>query len=132
MTLARLSVRAAAERRKCWPGAFIIKSDMFVSDVMRTHIVVNDIHIAYDDKSDISEDMMETDWPARVKGLLKSELKKKNVGYRQLAELLTAMGIPETEPNIANKISRGGFTAVFFVQCLVAIGAHTVRLHDES
>jgi hypothetical protein len=75
---------------------------------------------------------METDWPTRVKGLLKAELKKKNVSYRDLAEKLTAMGIPETEPNIANKISRGGFTAVFFVQCLIAIGANTVRLHETD
>ena len=95
------------------------------------HIVVNDVPIEYDEKSDVDEDVMETDWPARVKGLLKAELKKKNVSYRDLAAKLTEMGIPETEPNIANKISRGGFTAVFFVQCLVAIGAHTVRLHDE-
>ncbi len=75
---------------------------------------------------------MEQDWQARVKGLLKAELKKKGVSYRDLAEKLTAMGIPETEPNIANKISRGGFTAVFFVQCLIAIGAHTVRLHEAD
>jgi hypothetical protein len=73
---------------------------------------------------------MDTDWQARVKGLLKAELKKKGVGYRDLAEKLTAMGIAESEANIANKISRGGFTAVFFVQCLVAIGAHVVRFHD--
>jgi Domain of unknown function (DUF6471) len=26
-----------------------------------------------------------------------------------------SMGIPETERNIANKISRGGFTAAFFL-----------------
>ena len=75
---------------------------------------------------------MEQDWQARVKGLLKAELKKKGVSYRDLAEKLTAMGIPETEANIANKISRGGFTAVFFVQCLIAIGAHTVRLHEAD
>ncbi len=35
---------------------------------------------------------------------------------------LTAMGTPETDRNIANKISRGGFTAAFFIECLVAIG----------
>lgn len=75
---------------------------------------------------------METDWPARVKGLLKAELKKKNVSYRDLAAKLTEMGVPESEANIANKISRGGFTAVFFVQCLIAIGAHTVRLHEAD
>ena len=76
--------------------------------------------------------MTDVDWQARVKGLLKAELKKKGVSYRDLAEKLTAMGIPETEANIANKISRGGFTAVFLVQCLVAIGAHTVRLHEPD
>ncbi len=96
------------------------------------YTVVNDNHIGYDDKIDIGDDMTEADWPARVKGLLKAELKKKNVSYKDLAERLTAMGIPESEANIANKISRGGFTAVFFVQCLVAIGAHIVRLHEAE
>lgn len=74
--------------------------------------------------------MPEIEWSDRVKGLLKAELKRRNVGYRELAEKLTAMGIPETERNLANKISRGGFTAAFFVQCLVAIGCHTLRLED--
>lgn len=74
--------------------------------------------------------MPDTEWSDRVKGLLKAELKRRNVGYRELAEKLTAMGIPETERNLANKISRGGFTAAFFVQCLVAIGCQTVRLHE--
>ena len=70
------------------------------------------------------------EWEERVKGLLKAELKRRNVGYRELAEKLKAMGLPETERNIANKISRGGFTAAFFVECLVAIGCTTLRLED--
>jgi hypothetical protein len=57
-------------------------------------------------------------------------LKLRNVGYRELAENLTAMGTPQTDRNVANKISRGGFTAGFFIQCLVAIGSHTLRLED--
>ena len=72
----------------------------------------------------------DSEWQDRVKNLLKAELKRKGVSYAQLAEKLTAMGIPETERNISNKLSRGSFTAVFFVQCLFAIGAHTVRLHE--
>jgi hypothetical protein len=40
------------------------------------------------------------------------------------------VGASETEWNIANKMSRGGFTAAFFIQCLDAIGAHSVRLDD--
>lgn len=69
-------------------------------------------------------------WTERVKGLLKAELKRRNVSYRDLAEKLTALGIPETEANIKNKISRGGFTAAFFIQCLVAIGCSSLRLED--
>lgn len=72
--------------------------------------------------------MIDKDWQDRTKGLLKAELKKRNVGYRELAEKLTAMGIAETETNIKNKISRGGFTAVFLLQALTAIGARELRL----
>ena len=71
-----------------------------------------------------------TDWAERAKSLLKAELKRRNVGYRELAEKLTAMGIPETERNIANKISRGGFTAAFLIQCLSAIGCGSLRLEE--
>ena len=69
-----------------------------------------------------------TKWVAMSQSILKAELKRRNIGYRELAEKLTAMGTPETDRNIANKISRGGFTAAFFIQCLVAIGAQSVRL----
>lgn len=72
------------------------------------------------------------DWQAQVKGLLKAELKRRHVGYRDLAEKLGELGIHETEANIANKISRGGFTAVFLIQCMQAIGAHTLRLSEAS
>ena len=76
--------------------------------------------------------MADIDWQGRVKGLLKAELKRRNLSYKDLAERLGALGIRETESNIKNKISRGGFTAVFFVQCLVAVGAQTIRLDDLS
>ena len=75
--------------------------------------------------------MPEKLWCDRVKGLLKAELKRRNIGYRELAEKLTALGAPETERNLANKISRGGFTAAFFVQCLVAIGCQSIRLTGD-
>jgi hypothetical protein len=74
--------------------------------------------------------MREDVWAEYAKALLKSELKRKNVSYRDLAERLTAMGIPESERNIANKISRGGFTAAFILQCFAAIGSQVVRLDD--
>jgi hypothetical protein len=68
------------------------------------------------------------EYEAKAKNLLKGELKRRGVGYRELAEKLTVMGAPETERNLANKISRGGFTGAFLLQCLEAIGAKEIRL----
>jgi hypothetical protein len=47
-----------------------------------------------------------------------------------LAELLKKHGLKETEASIANKISRGTFSATFLLASLLAIGAETVRLED--
>lgn len=41
---------------------------------------------------------------------------------RHMPIKLTAMEIEESERNIANKIVRGSFAAVFFLQWLTAIG----------
>lgn len=72
----------------------------------------------------------EKEWEDRVKGLLKAELKRRNVTYSDLVGRLADLGVIDSEPNIRNKISRGKFTAVFFVQCLTAIGSSSVRLVD--
>lgn len=74
--------------------------------------------------------MTDQEWAARAKALLKAELKRRDIGYRELAERLTAAGSPDSERNIANKISRGGFTAAFLLQCLSVIGADSLRLAD--
>lgn len=70
----------------------------------------------------------EKEWEDRVKGLLKAELKRRNVTYAELVGKLADIGVMDSEPNIRNKISRGKFTAVFLVQCLQAIGVEQVRL----
>ena len=74
--------------------------------------------------------MADTEAVAQVKNILKAELKRRGLSYRDLAEKLGEAGIQETERNLANKIARGTFTAAFFVQCLTAIGATTIRLDD--
>jgi hypothetical protein len=43
---------------------------------------------------------------------------------------LAEIGVRETERNLNNKISRGGFTAAFLIQCLEATETHTLRLED--
>ena len=74
--------------------------------------------------------VVEKVWEDKVKRLLKSELAKKGVTYAGLVGKLAEIGVMDSEPNIRNKLSRGKFTAVFFIQCLEAIGASSLRLSD--
>jgi hypothetical protein len=71
------------------------------------------------------------EYETKAKNLLKGELKHRGVTYAQLVEKLNALGVQETERNLANKISRGGFTAAFLIQCLEAIGCHSVHLRGD-
>ncbi|PWE31204.1 hypothetical protein DDZ14_14145 [Maritimibacter sp. 55A14] len=67
-------------------------------------------------------------YEAKAKNILKAELKRRGITYGQLADRLTALGTPETERNIANKISRGSFTTAFFLMCMDAIGVQSLNL----
>jgi hypothetical protein len=73
---------------------------------------------------------MDRDWVAYTKQLLRAEMMRKGVSYKGLVEKLAEFGIQETEANLRNKISRGGFTGAFLIQCLVAMGVTTMRLDD--
>lgn len=64
----------------------------------------------------------------RAKNILKSELKRRGITYADLAERLQTLGVKENERNLANKISRGSFTAAFFMMCMDVIGASNVAL----
>lgn len=69
-----------------------------------------------------------TDYEMKAANLLKAELKRKGITYAQLVEKLAAIGVDEKEVNVRNKLSRGKFTAAYFIQCLEAIGASDLRL----
>lgn len=69
-----------------------------------------------------------TDYEMKAANLLKAELKRKGVTYAQLVTKLAEIGVDEKEVNIRNKLSRGKFTAAFFLQCLDAIGISSLQL----
>jgi lambda repressor-like predicted transcriptional regulator len=70
----------------------------------------------------------QNEWAVKAKNLLKAELKRKGVSYRDLSVKLTEMGTPMGEQALANKISRGGFSAAFLLQCLEAVESETLHL----
>lgn len=68
------------------------------------------------------------EYETKAANLLKAELKRKGVTYRELVEKLEDMGISEKEVNVRNKLARGKFSAAFLFYCLEAIEVDELRL----
>jgi len=66
----------------------------------------------------------------KVKRLLKSELVKRGITIADLVILLNNEGWKETKSSVASKISRGTFSATFFLQCLYVIGCSKFEIID--
>jgi hypothetical protein len=65
----------------------------------------------------------QSEWETKAANILKAELKLKGVSYAQLAEL-----IGDKEPNVRNKLSRGKFSAAYFLHCLSSVGSEILAL----
>ena len=74
--------------------------------------------------------MNNIDWNKLASNILKAELKRRNIGYEQLANMLGEIGINETQASITNKLRRGTFQFAFFLQCAAAIGISTLRFDE--
>jgi hypothetical protein len=70
------------------------------------------------------------EWTDRTKRFMKAELKRRDVTYEELARRLNEMGMEETKASVASKLSRGGFTAAFFLASMKAVGCPSVRMDD--
>jgi len=98
---------------------------------MAERLVVNGKRIRYDGISMNAIQrgvMIDEKWEDLAKGLLKAELKRRNMTYADLVGMLKRIGVKEEEHNLRNKVARGKFTAAFFLQCLSAIGVTSLRL----
>ena len=74
----------------------------------------------------------EDEWADRAKRIVRTEMVRRGVSYEGLAERLAALGVHDTPVNMRNKIARGKFTAVFFLQCLEAVGCRNLNLADGT
>ena len=73
-----------------------------------------------------------SDWNDKVKRLLKSELVRRGISNSDLANMLDQIGIEETKSSIDSKISRGTFSASFFLQCLTVIGCVKIGVEESK
>lgn len=71
------------------------------------------------------------DWSAYAKGVLRSEMTRRQISYADLKSLLAEDGVKETEANLRNKVSRGSFTAAFLFQCLAVMKVANLHLDSD-
>ena len=67
-------------------------------------------------------------WEEMVKNILRAEMMRRGVSYAGLADRLGEYGIEDNELNLRNKVSRGRFTAVFFMQCMQVLGVEILQI----
>ena len=68
-------------------------------------------------------------WKDRVRGILKAEIARRNVKYKDLSVTLEELyGVKESPQNLSNKIARGTFSAIFMFQILEAIGCDHLKI----
>jgi len=65
-------------------------------------------------------------WENEARRILKAEIVRRGLTYAVLAKRLQAIGVHETERSLANKMSRGTFSFVFFLQYMKAMGASSI------
>lgn len=58
---------------------------------------------------------MDDPWYGEAKGLLRAEIKRRDSTYPDVADRLRVLGVHQTPASIANKISRGSFSAAFLI-----------------
>lgn len=69
-----------------------------------------------------------SEYEDRAKSLLRFAMSQRGVGVEELAERLNNMGIEISAGGVANKISRGGFSSMFLMQCMDALEINLVTL----
>ena len=72
----------------------------------------------------------EREWGGKASRFLKAELKRADIGYKELAERLNKHGLQETETSITGKLARGTFAVSFFLACLAVLEIEGVQISN--
>ena len=68
------------------------------------------------------------DWQREARRLLRAQMALADVDYKGLARALERVGLDENPKALSNKINRGTFSFVFFLQCMAALKVGEVKL----
>jgi Domain of unknown function (DUF6471) len=71
-------------------------------------------------------------WNLEARNLLRAELARRHVTYKELALRLPTVGLNETEASITQKMARGKFQLAFFLQCMWVIGSRNLHIEVSA
>ncbi|MFN3989176.1 MAG: DUF6471 domain-containing protein [Erythrobacter sp.] len=73
----------------------------------------------------------EKSWEELAKNLVRAEMMRRGVSFATLPDLLAKIGVTDNETNLRNKVGRGRFTIVFFLQCMKALGVEWIQIPES-
>ena len=68
------------------------------------------------------------EYESRAKSFLKNAMVQRGVDYAGLTEKLSGLGVEISAKGLENKISRGGFSSAFLLQCMEAMDINLAAL----
>lgn len=68
----------------------------------------------------------------RAANLVRTEMVRQGLTYKQLARRLEAQGVELSGAKLSNKLNRGTFSATFLLQCLRALDVEVLRIYDAE
>lgn len=72
-----------------------------------------------------------TIWEERAYALIRDEMKRRKMGFKQLSAKLTTLGVIESPAQVARKLTRKRFSAAFMLACLAALDVDAVVIGDK-
>ena len=70
-------------------------------------------------------------WQDQAKEVLKQEMFRRKLTFRNLARRLAPYGIEETPDQLNRKVNRGKFSAAFLFACLAAMEVAEIRVPSQ-
>lgn len=67
-------------------------------------------------------------WERLASSIIKANLQLAGMRHCDLHEALAAIGVEQSTDSIAMKLSRGKFSATFFLQCLAVMGVEQLLI----
>ena len=70
-------------------------------------------------------------WEDRAHEVLRVEMKRRKIGYKELSRLLEPFGIQESPDQLNRKVNRKRFSAAFLFACLSAMEVATIEVPNQ-